>query len=427
MSLFKSVNAVTSSDPGSSKRRLAISSSASMQKVDALRGLCWSTQIRGVLSSCFLHFLPHNYFLNDHENATHRCVGSACGDSEKKQEEWHYDSRHRLCLGGGRGGANNWAEGFFLGVEQLDRLEEAVCREVEKCDRLATVWILASASGGTGSGVGCALADRLDDVIGRSSHRMHGMVLCSGQREDVTIGPLNATLALAKLLDPDRQRASVLALDNDEARRRVILDRSKQPSHIHSYSVCKPTIHDLNVELCASVLRPVVDVGCAGLDDVASHPNFHLLSASSTVDCTKRAQTHARQTPDMGMKVLLHPRGRRAKRAVLAIGGLSSPSRHRYAFNSNNPHIAVIRRSCDYLSIAPYHGKLLNPNVASVVATGGSGNELDTLTDIATRALAMTTAKAFIHHFEAHGVALSDVQNAIDMLNDVRCSYAAID
>mmetsp|Transcript_23086 Transcript_23086/g.74306 ORF Transcript_23086/g.74306 Transcript_23086/m.74306 type:complete len:313 (+) Transcript_23086:496-1434(+) len=306
---------------------------------------------------------------------------------------------------------------------ELDLLEEIVCHEIENCDRLAAVWSLASANGGTGSGLVCALADRLDDILGCSAHMMHGMILCGGQREDVTIGSLNATLSLASLLSPERRRTSVVALDSTEARRRL---SGRITSNI------KPTIDDLNGELCASILRPLINVGFGALDDVASHPNFHLLSASLPPSHLKFPNHLSPLSKDKYINVqnahnaFSLPPLRRVKRAVVAVGTALSSSCRRHIIDVADARFDAIRCTCEHLSVAPYHGKLQSTNVASLVSTGGSASDLAALSAIATTALSMVTAKAFAHHFEARGLALADIHHAVDALHDFLGSYSAL-
>mmetsp|Transcript_11030 Transcript_11030/g.33075 ORF Transcript_11030/g.33075 Transcript_11030/m.33075 type:complete len:368 (+) Transcript_11030:375-1478(+) len=360
-----------------------------------------------------------------------RCVGSACGTSWNEQDGlWQYDSRYRICVGSGQGGGNNWAKGYFISGTELDLVEEAICREVEKCDRLATVWTLASASGGTGSGLGCALADCLDNVLGCSVHVMHGMILSGCQREDVAVGPFNATLAFANLLDANRRRTSVLMLNSDETRRSKVLGM-KHDTDSRVHFAHKPTIDDINKELCASSLRPLVDVGFAALDYVASHPNFRLLSVTSTdVSCQEKRMCLFRQhhglqicIPDFHKRRLTAAmRAKRANRAVFAIGGSFSSDMR--MFCAVHPSLNVIRHSCEHLCVAPYSGKTQCTDVLSVVSNFDLRSDVAVLNDIVSKALAMATAKVFLHHFESHGVYVADIHYAIDVLRDVIGCYA---
>lgn len=64
------------------------------------------------------------------------------------------------------GAGNNWAVGYHEYWQQHQhKIEEALRTEAEKCDYLSSIFLLNSTGGGTGSGLGSAVASNLRDMF----------------------------------------------------------------------------------------------------------------------------------------------------------------------------------------------------------------------------------------------------------------------
>lgn len=60
--------------------------------------------------------------------------------------------------------SNNWAIGYYQkGYEVIDRLMDAVRREADNCHHLEGFQLVHSMGGGTGSGLGSLLVERIAD------------------------------------------------------------------------------------------------------------------------------------------------------------------------------------------------------------------------------------------------------------------------
>lgn len=60
--------------------------------------------------------------------------------------------------------SNNWAIGYYgKGSQIIDRLMDVVRNEAEACDHLDGFQVLHSMGGGTGSGLGSLVLERLKD------------------------------------------------------------------------------------------------------------------------------------------------------------------------------------------------------------------------------------------------------------------------
>jgi tubulin beta len=96
---------------------------------------------------------------------------------------------------------NNWARGFYTdGAEIFQSVLDALRKEAERCDVLEAVQLEHSLGGGTGSGLGSLLLNRLrDDYSDR--------ILCtysvfpSQKMSDTVVEPYNATFTISKLTE----------------------------------------------------------------------------------------------------------------------------------------------------------------------------------------------------------------------------------
>lgn len=120
-----------------------------------------------------------------------------------------FDSNHLVTDVSGAG--NNWAHGYAAyGRQYGDAICEACRSAIEKCSSPQAFLILQSVGGGTGSGLGSAVLERLADEF-PSLCRLSVPVYPSGD-DDVVTSPYNAVLATRKLA----QTANcVIPLEND--------------------------------------------------------------------------------------------------------------------------------------------------------------------------------------------------------------------
>mmetsp|Transcript_19851 Transcript_19851/g.25692 ORF Transcript_19851/g.25692 Transcript_19851/m.25692 type:complete len:427 (-) Transcript_19851:3975-5255(-) len=362
-----------------------------------------------------------------------RVVGSASGTS------WTYEAKHRLCASGGRGAGNNWATGFLETSENfIELVEDNVRREIERCDNLSFVLTLASGSGGTGSGLGCAVAKSLDDTLCLRSRLVHGLVLGS----DVTVGPLNSCLTLATLLDPNRN-SGVLALYNDEARTIAKRDQeiSRNLQHNHeekneSHLTKTGNVYHLNYVLCRERLAPAFQsLNIRDIEFVSTHARYRLLSA---------AAWYGFQQLDRGKQRISSTRHNDWYQPITELSRSLAPSAFHSAVlaahpdppldEDTNPCLEILRTKCQRLRIAPFQlpRKKGTPSTfpgtpdARQLAFLGAGANLDALENIAANALNMLKAKAFLHHYERHGLPTDCLNQAVERLFEIIQDYSSL-
>ncbi len=129
----------------------------------------------------------------------------------KGGEGWRYSHDNKVVLAQG-GAANNWARGY---AQEVTDGIEAVRREVERCYCLGGVMMVHSAAGGTGSGLGCRVAEEIKDSLGHKAVIMSSVVHPFHAGE-VIVQDYNATLTLARL---QQCVDSIVHLENEDAAR----------------------------------------------------------------------------------------------------------------------------------------------------------------------------------------------------------------
>ncbi|KAH9997538.1 gamma tubulin [Russula vinacea] len=120
----------------------------------------------------------------------------------------------------GGGAGNNWAQGYATGEKLYEDIMEMVDREAEGSDSLEGFMLMHSIAGGTGSGLGSFLLERLNDKFPKKLVQTYS-VFPNAQEGDVVVQPYNALLTLKRLAN---HADSVVVLDNG-ALARINADR----------------------------------------------------------------------------------------------------------------------------------------------------------------------------------------------------------
>lgn len=121
---------------------------------------------------------------------------------------------------GGGGAGNNWASGYRQGEEKEEEIMDMINREADGSDSLEGFSLSHSVAGGTGSGVGSYLLERLNDAFPKKLITTYS-VFPNQKQSDVVVQPYNSMLALKRLaVNAD----AVVVLDNS-ALNRIAADR----------------------------------------------------------------------------------------------------------------------------------------------------------------------------------------------------------
>ncbi|KAG9100605.1 gamma-tubulin [Ceratobasidium sp. UAMH 11750] len=115
----------------------------------------------------------------------------------------------------GGGAGNNWANGYASGERCYEEVMEMIDREAEGSDSLEGFMVMHSIAGGTGSGMGSFLLERLNDKFPKKLLQTYS-VFPNHVDGDVVVQPYNSVLTLKRLVN---NADSVVVLDNSALQR----------------------------------------------------------------------------------------------------------------------------------------------------------------------------------------------------------------
>jgi tubulin gamma len=158
----------------------------------------------------------------------------------------------------GGGAGNNWAQGYSAGEKVYDDLMEMLDREADGSDSLEVgpyifspsalltiqgFMLLHSIAGGTGSGLGSFLLERLNDRFPKKLIQTYSVF---PEASDVVVQPYNSLLAMKRLVN---NADSVVVLDN-AALTRIAADRlhMQDPSFSQTNQLVSLFAHDVCLE-----------------------------------------------------------------------------------------------------------------------------------------------------------------------------------
>ncbi|PBP19086.1 tubulin gamma chain (Gamma tubulin) [Diplocarpon rosae] len=121
----------------------------------------------------------------------------------------------------GVGAANNWGDGYQTGELVHEDVMEMIDREADGSDSLEGFMLLHSIAGGTGSGLGSFLLERLNDRFPKKIIQTYSVFPDTTNSGDVVVHPYNSLLSMRRLT---QNADSVVVLDNG-ALSRIAADR----------------------------------------------------------------------------------------------------------------------------------------------------------------------------------------------------------
>lgn len=171
------------------------------------------------------HYIPRNLLLDLEPRVINKIQTSAYKNL--------YNAENFFVSKDGGGAGNNWASGYRQGSEHEDYVMEMIDREADGSDSLEGFVLAHSIAGGTGSGMGSFLLERLNDHFPKKLIQTYSVFPNWDHSPDVVVQPYNSVLALKRLtLNAD----CVVVLDNT-ALNRIAVDRLK---------LSNPTVNQLN-------------------------------------------------------------------------------------------------------------------------------------------------------------------------------------
>lgn len=121
----------------------------------------------------------------------------------------------------GGGAGNNWASGFSQGEKLQEEVFDIIDREADGSDSLEGFVLCHSIAGGTGSGMGSYIMERLSDHFPKKLVQTYSVFPNQDEISDVVVQPYNSLLTLRRLTSC---ADCVVVLDNT-ALNRIAADR----------------------------------------------------------------------------------------------------------------------------------------------------------------------------------------------------------
>ncbi|KAJ5883087.1 Tubulin gamma chain [Penicillium subrubescens] len=214
----------------------------------------------------------------------------------------------------GVGAGNNWGAGYAAGEGVQEEIFDMIDREADGSDSLEGFMLLHSIAGGTGSGLGSYLLERMNDRFPKKLIQTYS-VFPDMQTTDVVVNPYNSLLSMRRLAqDAD----SVVVLDNG-ALSRIAGDRL----HMRQDSFDDKTNFDQTNQLVSTVMSASTATlrypgymhnDLAGIiASLIPTPRCHFLLTSYTPftgDSIEQAKTVRKTTVLDVMRRLLQPKNR---------------------------------------------------------------------------------------------------------------------
>jgi tubulin gamma len=111
----------------------------------------------------------------------------------------------------GMGAGNNWGAGYAAGERVQEEIFDMIDREADGSDSLEGFMLLHSIAGGTGSGLGSYLLERMNDRFPKKIIQTYSVFPTTETPDNVVVNPYNSLLTMRRLT---QSADSVVVLDN---------------------------------------------------------------------------------------------------------------------------------------------------------------------------------------------------------------------
>lgn len=243
------------------------------------------------------HYIPRAVLLDLEPRVIHTIMNSPY--AKLYNPENIYLSKH----GGGAG--NNWASGFSQGERLYEEIFDIIDREADGSDSLEGFVLCHSIAGGTGSGMGSFILEKLTDRFPKKLIETYSVFPNQDEISDVVVQPYNSLLTLKRLT---QSADCVVVLDNT-ALNRIATDRL----HIQNPSFTQiNTLVSTIMSVSTTTLRypSYMNNDLVGLiAPLIPTPRLHFLMTGYTPLTTDQEATSVRKTTVLDvMRRLLQPK-----------------------------------------------------------------------------------------------------------------------
>ncbi|XP_005092221.1 tubulin gamma-1 chain [Aplysia californica] len=159
------------------------------------------------------HYIPRSVLLDLEPRVINAIMNSPYANLYNPENV--YLSKH----GGGAG--NNWASGYSQAERLYDEIFDIIDREADGSDSLEGFVVCHSIAGGTGSGMGSYILERLNDRFPKKLTQTYSVFPNVDEISDVVVQPYNSLLTLKRLT----QNADCVVVLDNTALNRIAADR----------------------------------------------------------------------------------------------------------------------------------------------------------------------------------------------------------
>eukprot|EP01041_Mallomonas_annulata_P003548 gene3548-7060_t len=253
-------------------------------------GQCGNQLGFGILDSLFSHLTTDSEieaFFRMSESGTRPHARAVCLDTEPKvihaclqqafdKKNWIFDPSSVLYRHGGAG--NNWAMGYEMGSGEFSIAAlDCIRRELEHCDDPASLLMIHSVGGGTGSGLGTRMTEAAADEFPNSV--ITNLAITPYHFGEVVVQHYNTVLCLSKISENSN---AVLLFENEVAHNICTSLRS----------AARPTLADINCAIVRNVIPALLPKrtaphGCPAplvldIAHLCAHPGYRFLDIKNT-------------------------------------------------------------------------------------------------------------------------------------------------
>ncbi|CAF2495825.1 unnamed protein product [Rotaria sp. Silwood2] len=205
----------------------------------------------------------------------------------------------------GGGAGNNWAQGFYQGEKLYEEIFDIIDREADNGDSVEGFVLCHSIAGGTGSGMGSNILEKLNDRFPKKLIQTYSVFPMTNEVADVVVQPYNSVLTLKRLTE---NADCTVVLDNT-ALNRIATERLKKTT---------PTLAELNQLVSTIMSGSTSTLRYPGymnndlislISSLIPTPRLHFLISAYTPLTSDNTESEVRKTTVLDvMRRLLQPK-----------------------------------------------------------------------------------------------------------------------
>ncbi|XP_076433740.1 tubulin delta chain isoform X3 [Peromyscus maniculatus bairdii] len=321
---------------------------------------------------------------------------------------WKYGQHACFCQRQGSG--NNWAYGYSVhGPKHEEPMMDLIQKEVEKCDSLSGFFIIMSMAGGTGSGLGAFLTQKLQDQYS-SALKMNQIIWPYGTGE-VIVQNYNSILTLSHLY---RSSDALLIHENDAVHK--ICARRMNIKQISFRDLNQVLAHQLG-----SVFQPTYSEDGSLhyrrnplgdlMEHLVPHPEFKMLGVRNIPQMSENSLAYSTFT---WAGLLKHLRQMLISSAKMEEEGFKDPAL--YTSWLDPVHAFSLWKT----------QRAFDKYEKSAALVSNSQLLVKPLDTIVGKAWNMFASKAYIHQYTRSGMEEEDFLDSFTLLEQVVASYGSL-